>query len=359
MARRKDRPAGPLDIRAQAILQTIIEEYVATALPVGSQVLVSRHALGVSSATVRNIMAELEQAGYLTHPHTSAGRVPTNLGYRFYVQTVVTGQPLMPADQLTIRHQFGQIEETSDEWIRLAAATVASMTREAGLATAARPSRARLRRVDLVASGEHSAAIVLVLAEGPVKQALISLDEPVDQEDLDAIARQMNALLGGATTLDVARRLARLPDATLPGATPAQRLAGRVGQRVQRVMQEFDTTPVEEVFSEGILNVLEAPEFAQSEKLRRIFGLLQDRSYLGRLVSDVSRRGDVQVYIGSENQATEMQEVSLVLAPYGQPGRAQGVVGALGPTRMAYPQVIGTVRYVSGLMNELLGQLYT
>ncbi len=354
MARRKDRPAGPLDVRAQAILQTIIEEYVATAMPVGSQVLVSRHALGISSATVRNIMAELEQAGYLSHPHTSAGRVPTSLGYRLYVEAMVGAEPLMPADQLTIRHQFSQIEETSDEWIRLAAATVASVTREAGLATAARPSRARLRRVDVVPGGDRSVAVVLVLAEGPVKQCLLALDEPVDQEEIEAVGRQVDGLLRGATTVDVERRLQRMPD-----ETPADRLALRVGQRVLRVMQEFDATPVEDVFSEGILNVLEAPEFAQSEKLRRIFGLLQDRAYLGRLVTDVAHRGDVQVYIGSENEATEMQEVSLVLAPYGRPGRAQGVVGALGPTRMAYPTVIGAVRYVSGLMNELLGQLYT
>jgi heat-inducible transcriptional repressor len=124
------------------------------------------------------------------------------------------------------------------------------------------------------------------------------------------------------------------------------------------MMRDFDAAGIEDVFSDGLLNVMSEPEFTQSEKLRRVFAALQNREYLGSLVRRLANTQDVQVLIGTENDAAEMQDVSLVLATYGQPGRAMGVVGVLGPTRMAYPQAIGTVRFVSGLMNELVEQLY-
>jgi heat-inducible transcriptional repressor len=125
-----------------------------------------------------------------------------------------------------------------------------------------------------------------------------------------------------------------------------------------RVVRDYDAEAIEEVFSDGLLNVMDAPEFAQSDKLRRVFSALENRAYLGRLVGDVADAGRIQIYIGHENQPLEMRDVSLVLAPYGRPGRAIGVVGVLGPTRMSYSQAIGTVRFVSGLMNELVDHLY-
>jgi heat-inducible transcriptional repressor len=353
VARRKDRPAGPLDPRSAAILRAIIEEYVATAVPVGSQTLVERHRLGVSSATVRNVMAELEQAGYLRHPHTSAGRVPTDRGYRLYVESI-TDRPTLPAvEQLMIRHQFGQVEFASEHWFRLAASTLAGATHAAGLATPAKPGAARVKRVDLVATGDRLASLVLVLAEGPIKQVLIGLDQPLEQAELDEVVSRLNARLGGLSARQVAR-LALSP----AGDTPTDRLYTTVVARIARILAEFDAAVVEDVFSEGLLNVMEAPEFAESEKLRRVFSALQNRAYLGRLVHDVARRGDVQIFIGAENEPLEMQDVSLVLAPYGRQGRAIGVVGVLGPTRMAYAHAITTVRYVSGLMNELVDHLY-
>src|ERR1044072_221772 len=169
LARRR-RPLGPLDLRTQAILRAVIEEYVTTATPVGSQALVERYNLGVSSATVRSILAELEANGLPTHPHTSPRRTPPDSGYRFYVESIVEAVPLPAVEQLMIRHQFGQVEFASEHWFRLAATTLAGLTRPAGLAPPAQPHSAHIRRVDLVAAGEEMASLILVLREGALKQ---------------------------------------------------------------------------------------------------------------------------------------------------------------------------------------------
>ncbi|MEI7744020.1 MAG: heat-inducible transcriptional repressor HrcA [Chloroflexota bacterium] len=352
MARAR-RSSGPLDFRSQAILRAVIEEYVTTAAPVGSHALVARYRLGVSSATVRSVLAELEMAGLLMHPHTSAGRVPTEHGYRYYVESIVDSVPLPPVEQLMIRHQFGQVEYASEHWFRLAATTLASVTRAAGLATPAKPLSAHLRRLDLVSISDRLASLILVLREGALRQVLVTLDRPVDQDELSAVANRLNELLDGTTAHAAAAAMA-----TVDGEDPATDLHRKVGERVVRSLQEFDGAAIEELFSDGLLNVMAAPEFAQSEKLRRVFAALENRAYLASLIGGVAGSGRVCVFIGSENPAEEMADVSLVLAPYGHPGRAVGVVGVLGPTRMAYPQAIGTVRFVSGLMNELIDHLY-
>ena len=296
MARRQEHAASPLDPRSQAVLRAVIEEYVRSAEPVGSQTLVERYRLGVSSATIRNVMADLEEAGYLTHPHTSAGRVPTDTGYRVYVESIAPRINLAPVERLMIRHQFGQVEFASEQWFRLAAATIAGATHAAGLATPAKPRACKLRHVDLVATSAHTASLVVVLAEGSVKQELIPLEDGYDQLELDDVARLLNNEFAGKSVRQVATRVAAL---SAEPELPALML--RAAQRIERMMREFDAAAVEDVFSDGLLNVMEAPEFSQSEKLRRVFAVLQNRDYLGSLVPRLASAQDVQVLIGAEN----------------------------------------------------------
>ena len=199
------------------------------------------------------------------------------------------------------------------------------------------------------------ASLILVLREGGIKQAVVNLDEaePIDQPTLNRVAGLLNERLTDVTAARAATILARLVD-----DDPIERLARRVGERIVRILREYDAASVEEVFSDGLLNVMEAPEFAQSDKLRQVFTALENRVYLGELVGSVAGSGRIHILIGAENPRAEMHDVSLVLAPYGRPGQAIGVVGVLGPTRMSYSQAIGTVRFVSGLMNELVDHLY-
>jgi heat-inducible transcriptional repressor len=353
LARRIRRSSGPLDLRAQAILRAVIEEYVTTATPVGSQALVDRYRLGVSSATVRNILAELELAGLLDHPHTSAGRIPTDAGYRWYVESLIEAAPLPKVEQLMIRHQFGQVEFASEHWFRLAASTIASLTHAAGLATPAKPGSARVRRVDLVSINDRMATLVVVLREGSIKQSLVTLAAPEGQSALSVVAAVLNDVVHDATASQAEVALAQLD----PGL-PHRDVVLRVGERLVRLLADYDRAAVEEVFSDGLLNVMGAPEFAHSDKLRRVFTALENRAYLGELVGNVAASGVVTVFIGRENEPPDMREVALVLAPYGRRDRAVGVVGVLGPTRLAYSEAIGTVRFVSGLMNELVDHLY-
>jgi heat-inducible transcriptional repressor len=350
---RHTRPSGSLDLRAESILRAVIEEYVSTAIPVGSHSLVERYNLGVSSATVRNILAALEFNGLLTHPHTSSGRIPTDAGYRYFVESISEASHLATVEQLMIRHQFGQVQHASEQWFRLAATTLATANRTAGLATQAKPRAAHVRRIDLVSISDRLASLIIVFREGALRQILVTLAEPVEQGDLTRAAVILDGLMAGRTAVDAERALTRID-----GDGPIGTLVRRVGERVLAAVRDYDATGIEEVFSDGLLHVMEAPEFERSDKLRRVFAALENRAYLWELLYKVAGTGSVQVFIGAENAPEEMRDVSLVLAPYGEPGRAVGVVGVLGPTRMAYPQAIGTVRFVSTLMNELVQHIY-
>jgi heat-inducible transcriptional repressor len=356
MARRPRRTIGSLDERSDSILRAVIDEYVSSATPVSSGSLVSNYPLGVSSATVRNILSELEALGLLTHPHTSSGRVPTDAGYRYYVQVLADEWSLPPVEQRMIRHQFGQVEFSSEGWFRLAASTLAANTRIAGLATTAKPQSARARRVDLVTVQDRLAMLVVLFKEGTMKQALQNLPAITGQDQLDRVASLLNVLAVDRTADEIDAALGDLPRGE--ESTDDMDLLRRIGEGLVRTMREFDAASIDDLFSDGLLNVMAAPEFDRSDKVRRVFAALENRVYLGSLVEAVARAGTIQIFIGHENRPLEMQDVSLVLAPYGRIGHAIGVVGVLGPTRMPYAQAIASVEFVSGLMNELVEHLY-
>ncbi len=349
------RAAPELTERQRSVLRAVVEDYVLTAIPVGSKALVGRYRLGVSPATVRSAMAELESLGLLTHPHTSAGRVPSDLGYRLYVESLMREAELDTTDQLMIRHQFSQVQLTSNEWLRLAASILAGSTRSASVVTPARSRRARFGHIQLAALADGTRLLVLVLADGNVTQRRLDRsalerelpEEALDQAALDGAAATLNAEMAGLSAPQVRRRTAKLPG-----------LATRIAEVVAALLEEADSVVVEEIFTDGIVNVLEQPEFAEGSKLRPILEVIQRSNFLEQLVPVLTRHGGVHVIIGRENANDAMHEVSLIFAPYGAPDRALGLLGVLGPTRMRYPRAIPTVRYLSTLMNELINREY-
>lgn len=349
------RPGLELTDRQRSVLRAVVEDYVFSAVPVGSKTLVQRHALRVSPATIRGTMAELEAMGLLTHPHTSAGRVPSDLGYRVYVESLMREAQLDSTDQLMIRHQFSQVQLTSNEWLRLAASILAGSTRSAAVVTPARSRRAKFGHVQLVELADHTRICVLVLADGNVVQRRLDRatvdrmagESSIGQAELDGAAAVLNAELPGLSAPLVRRRSGRLSP-----------LAVHVAEVVAQLLEEADGVAVEEVFTDGLPYVLEQPEFAQGSKLRGVLEILQRSDFLEQLLPVLTRRRGVHVIIGHENTLDAMHEVSLVFAPYGEPDQALGMLGVLGPTRMSYPRAIPTVRYLSNLMNELITSHY-
>ncbi len=189
--------------------------------------------------------------------------------------------PLPQIEQLMIRHQFGQVEFASDQWFRLAATTLASSTHSAGLATPAKPRAVRIRRLELLGIGERMASLIVVLNEGSLKQALLTIDPGTSEDELAEAAQRLNRSCVGLTAADLAERLRCFEHA--PPDDPVFTPARRAGARALGILREFDAATVEQLFSDGLLHVMEEPEFAASEKLRRVFAVLKNRQYLGEL----------------------------------------------------------------------------
>lgn len=358
--------AGSLTERRQLILKLVIQEFVATATPVASETLVRKYGLSFSSATVRNELAALEDLGYLTHLHTSAGRIPTDAGYRFFVENLMERTTLSLAEQRMIRHQFYQVRGELDQWIQLAGAVLARTAQTASLVTPPRVAeRLRFRSLELIAIHETMALAVLVFHGGIVKQQTVALDAARSPEDLRRTAGRLSEHLVDLTLSGVEEALAREAAQAKSQFSEFERA---VLDLVVRSMQLFEEQAREQIYSDGLIEMLTQPEFIPSlsrddseravERMRRALEILKNGRGLGPLIPQALASDGVQVIIGGENSADEMREYSVVLARYGVDGAVAGVLGVLGPTRMAYPRSISTVRYISSLMSDLLGELY-
>lgn len=332
--------------RRRAVLGLVIREYVASAKPVGSQRLVKKYNLRYSPATVRNELAALEKLGYLTHPHTSAGRVPTEKGYRFFVEHLLAETPLPLSDQRTIRHQFHQSRLEMEQWVRLAAAVLANTTRSAALATVPKALRCHFKHLELISVRENVVLLVLVLLGGTVKQQVLHLEQPLSQEALSRLSNQLNDVLAQADASEIESRPAHV-----------SALAMQVGQLVADTMYQIDCRASDRIFSEGLTHLLSEPEFADSEEARRVMQVLEQRPLLDTILQEMRDRQGVQVLIGGEGRWEELSQASLVLSSYGIE-EVSGMLGVLGPLRMTYSRTISTVRYVADLMSGLVQEWY-
>jgi heat-inducible transcriptional repressor len=352
--------------RRQTILKLVIQEFVATATPVASEVLVRKYGLGVSPATVRNELAALEDLGYLTHLHTSAGRVPTDAGYRFFVENLMERYNLSPAEQRTIQHQFYQVRGELDQWIQLAGAVLARTAQNASLVTPPRAAESlRFRSLELIAIHDTMALGIFVFHGGVVKQQTFPLDAARPPEELRRSAGRITDHLSDLTLSAIEERVAREPQGQAPALSELERA---VVDSLVRAMQAFEEQAQEQIYSDGLLEMLSQPEFIPAlarddaeravARMRRALEILKSGRGLGPLIPQALASDGVQVIIGGENSADEMREYSVVLARYGVDKAMAGVLGIIGPTRMAYPRSITTVRYISSLMSNLLAELY-
>ncbi len=339
----------PLSERRSRILAFIVDDYVDSAAPVGSQSLVERHALGLSSATVRNEMAALETEGMITHPHTSAGRIPSNRGYRYYVSSLMQERNLSTQERLTILHQFHQSARELERWVGLAASVLANSMQTLALATQPRVHEVRLKQLQLVELAEHRALLVVVTNDAAVRQHTLELPLPADQESLSRLALRLNAELGGLTAAEFAARADAEPLAGIEAVVVAA-----VAETLLHEQDAMAETPV----VEGIRDLLRKPEFDESDRMLDTLEAVDERHLQHAIPLSALEQGQVAIVIGDENREGPYQDMSFVLARYGPTGGAGGIVGVLGPTRMAYGDAVSHVRYVSELLTGLMRQFY-
>ncbi|MDP2727583.1 MAG: heat-inducible transcriptional repressor HrcA [Dehalococcoidia bacterium] len=330
-----------LSCRKEDILKEVVAQHIATAQPVASASVARRQEIGVSSATIRHEMAELEQEGYLTHPHTSGGRIPLEKGYRYFVDSLM--EEIQPdiTERQAILQRFQELEGEVEQWSRLAAGLLARLAGVAGLATPPESQVVRLRRIELILWHDLLALLVLVLQEAYLKHQVLSLPHPVGQEELTAIANKLNQVLEGKSPAEIKASTAELSP-----------LEGRVATAVARLM-EGPEQGRRELLWEGIPNILRQPEFSDSRRAGEVLETLEEPSAWQTLIRQTLQSPGVQVVIGEESRHEALRPCSLILSRYGSPATG-GVIGILGPTRLQYDRAVGVVRYMTGVLNQLI-----
>lgn len=344
MTNRPDSAQFPeLDPRAQQVLGAVIREYIATAEPVASTQLVRGYKLDVSPATVRNELAALEDAGLLTHPHTSAGRVPTDLGYRYFIETLMPSPSLRTDEQVTVSHQFQQALQDTAAWLRVAASSLARLTAEASIVTPPASKRTTLRHVEVVPIHERRALLVAVVDGGAVRQQVLELGTATTADQLRTLSTRLTESLGGATATKVHAAVAAEKGADAD-----------IARALARILEEYDSSRAREVYVDGFQNIMAQPEFAESDRSRAMLSLFEDHTRLAEILPLDLGDGEVHITIGHEHRHESLRDCSLVIGRYGATADVVGFVGVVGPTRMDYARSIGAVRYVGSLMSDLV-----
>ncbi len=339
-------PGGKLTPRQETILELIIREFVSTAEPVGSQRLVQAYGLDFSSATVRNEMKRLERMGYLSQPHTSAGRVPTHLGYRYFVQHLLPEANLPTRVRRTIRHQFFQVQPEIGQWLQLSASVLARTAHSAAITTSPRADHTQFKHLELISLQPQAVLLVLVMQGGAVRQQVISLDDARSQTELSQLSRRLNDVLDGMNWMQI-QRLPTEQDAL------AQRVLDLVGDILYREDERLD-----EVYHEGLVYMLRSPEFSDQNAAQQVVEIFENPIILGPFLSKTRQLPGVQVILGGESPHEGLPDISLVLSRYGRPSYGSGVVGVVGPLRMPYAYTISAVRFIAQILTGLLAEMY-
>ncbi len=335
-----------LSARSGTILKQIVEQYIDRAVPVPSLSIASNSELGLSSATIRNEMAYLEEEGYIFRPHTSAGSIPSDKGYRHYVESL-KDVTLAAVEQRLISHLFHQVEREISEWLGLAATLLAQQVKNVAVVSIPRPVDCKFKHVELVALQDSLTLAVLVLIGAKVKEKLIDFDQPLTQSRLASIANKLNAAYPGLTRRQIEAKASAVSDTEK-----------EITDHLVVMMRTEDEQEREETRLEGWHYILNQPEFTRSDQMRPLMELVEYRKLLKSIVPEGLGEYGVHVIIGKENREESIRNYSVVISRYGLPDEATGTIGVVGPTRMHYARTISTVDYMSAVLSELMAGLY-
>ncbi|MCP5269564.1 MAG: heat-inducible transcriptional repressor HrcA [Zoogloeaceae bacterium] len=335
-----------LDERARILLKTLVERYIAEAQPVGSRALSKFSGLDLSAATVRNVMADLEEAGFIASPHTSAGRIPTARGYRFFVDSLLTICPLERARVREIEDQLQSLQP--QQLISSASNLLSGLTHFAGVVITPRRAAPRIKQIEFVSLSEKRILLILVTADGDVQNRILLTERPYTPSELVTAGNILNQHFAGMDFEQIRRRL---QDELRQLRTDLQSLMSAALTAGDEALSSSGTPYV----ISGEKNLLEVEEFSSNmSRLRELFDLFEQRTSLVQLLDVSSRADGVQLFIGGESGLAPLDECSVVTAPYEVNGQIVGSVGVIGPTRMAYERVIPIVDITAKLLSSAL-----
>ena len=352
-----------LSDRRAGILQLVIQDYIETATPVASRHVVEKYALPASPATIRHEMHALEQDGYLTHPHTSAGRVPSNRGYRHFVQSLMGHAELGMAEQASVRHQFFQAAPAVDEWVELAATVLARSLGLLVIVAPPHPERLRVRQLELISLNELLVLMIVVVQEARMIRQLMPLPQPIEVDELDDLATRLSWMLRGRSAPDVREAARQAIDA--PETHPVEHFVlDTLAQVLDRDALRAGVPAIA-----GLGGMMAQPEFQQEpERSLELIELVDQHAAEDLIppgvIDDVTVDGAMHVLIGDDHPTELLQDCSLVLAPYSSSNfsadapEIPGYVGVMGPTRMNYPRSIAAARFYSQLLQEMIDAVY-
>jgi heat-inducible transcriptional repressor len=345
-------PTPELSKRERMVLEAVIRTYVQTAEPAGSRTLSRRFGLGVSPATIRNTMSDLEDKGFLFHPHTSAGRIPTDKAYRAYVDALLARPPVETPERERLQEQITAGGTAIENILRRAAQSLGVLTQELGVALGPRLNDVILERLDLVRVASDRLLMVLSLKGGVVRTMFVEAQGQIADLALAQVAYVLNDRLAGLTLRDIRASLgARLRDAV--SAPDAGELLNIFLEEGEQLFDAAMTGPENEVVLGQASVLAEQPEFAQQESMRRLLALTETPARLAEAIRRRSLHQGINITIGNEHNDPELEQFTVVTAEY-QVGPLSGVIGVIGPTRMPYDKVISLVSHTSRLLTDLL-----
>jgi heat-inducible transcriptional repressor len=338
-----------LNERAQFLLKTLVERYIRDGQPVGSRTLSRDSGLSLSPATVRNVMADLEELGLLVSPHTSAGRVPTVQGYRLFIDTLLKVEPLAGEEVESMRGQLGLIQDPQ-LLMQTASSLLSDITHLAGIVTVPRPGEVRLRHVEFLSLSGDQVLVILVVNNREVQNRIIRTGRRYSDSELQQATNYLNQMCAG-------KELSELRESLLAEMRQAREQMNDIMVGAIEMAEQALDVPIEDdegMVVAGQTHLMEYGELADMERLRQLFDAFANKRDILHLLDQALTAGGVQIYIGEESGYDIFEQCSVVTAPYESEGRVVGVLGVIGPTRMAYDRVIPIVDVTARLLGAAL-----
>ena len=334
--------------RDREVLEAIITDYIQTAEPVGSRTVSKKSEIKLSPATIRNVMADLEEMGFLTQPHTSAGRVPTDKAFRFYVDSILEVRKLTSVDRGRIEMGFQDEGMDKNEIMKRASSLLSLLSKQTGVILAPRFGSNIFKHIEFIKLREKTILVIIVCKSGEVQNKLIESDEHMSQDELDKYSRYLTEIMGGLNLVEAKRKIL---EEMKKEKVLFDKLMYRALQLSQKALEDEGGG---DLYIEGKTNILQSPEFADLEKMRTLLQAFEEKTKIVKLLDKALLAQGMQIFIGAENEFNEMKDCSVIAAPYSRENFTLGTLGIIGPTRMDYPSIIPIVDYTARIVGKIL-----